>query len=119
MIKAERQRQNAAAADAAVGWLDTRDAAIRRRDANRTPRVGAKGHGNDAGGNGRGRSPARTAWNAIGVSCVVNVSVVEVLRGNSVSQFVKVRLADGHCARNRELFNGRRVVVRNEVAEYQ
>ena len=92
-VEAERQREDAAAADQAVGRLDAGGAAEARRIADRAAGVGAHGAHAERGGDGRARAARRAAGLVVGVPGIARRREGLVGRHRAVGEFVGGELA--------------------------
>ena len=92
-VEAERQGEDAAAADQAVGRLDAGGAAEARRIADRAAGVGAHGAHAERGGDGRARAARRAAGLVVGVPGIARRREGLVGRHRAVGEFVGRELA--------------------------
>ena len=113
----ERERDEAVAADPAVGGLHPDHAAQRGGLADRATRVGAEREGREARGHGRRAAPARAARHPGEVAGVAGGAERRVLGGRAHGELVEVRLADGHRAGGGEALHDGGVVGREPAVE--
>ena len=93
-VEAERQGEDAAAADQAVGRLDAGGAAEARRIADRAAGVGAHGAHAERGGDRRARAARRAAGLVVGVPGIARRREGLVRRHRAVGEFVGGELAE-------------------------
>ena len=115
LVERAGERDQAVAADAAIGRLEADHAAKRRRLADRAAGVGAERQRDQSGRDRRGRATRGAARHARLVPGVQGRSVSAVLGRRAHRELVHVRLAEQDRAGSPELGDHRGVVRRAEV----
>src|ERR1035438_728828 len=115
VVLAETERQDAKAADAPIGRLESDGAAKRGRDANGAAGIGAHRHEDHVRGYGGARTTARPAGTVPRVPRIAHRAEVRVGRSDAVSQFVHVELAEQYGACGQEFLHHGGVALGQKV----
>src|SRR5690349_5885927 len=94
MIKRHPELLASVTAHKAVGRLQSDCSTVSRGDADRSARIGADCDRNDPRGHGCSRATARPTRDTFEAARIVNSAIMRIVRCNSVSKLVQVRLAD-------------------------
>src|SRR5581483_6673734 len=117
VVLAPGAAKRALPADDSESWLESGDAAVRRRAAHRGAGLGAVGKRSDQRGDRRRRAAARAAGDAIGVPRIVHRAEIRKRRGAAVAELVQIGFADDDRARGAQFLHQSRIVFRQPVLE--